>query len=49
MPRDIEKFWRNRISKEVLKYCDHDIEACIDCHELAILIRNGGRLTIATQ
>ena len=44
MRKDEERFWRNRIGKEILKYCDHDVEPCADCHELAILIRNGGRI-----
>lgn len=49
MQRDEEKFWRVRISKEILKYCDHDVEPCVDCHELSIIIRNGGRLNVPPQ
>ena len=48
MQRDEEKFWRARISKEILKYCDHDIEPCVDCHELSIIVKNGGRLNVAS-
>ena len=47
MHRDEEKFWRNRISKEILKYCDHDVEPCVDCHELSIIVKNGGRLNVS--
>lgn len=46
MRKDDERFWRNRIGREILKYCDHDVEPCADCHELAILIRNGGRISV---
>lgn len=49
MHRDEEKFWRNRISKEILRYCDHDIEPCVECHELSIMVKNGGRLYVSPQ
>jgi hypothetical protein len=46
MKHDDEWFWRRKISREILKYCTHAIEPCIDCHELAILVRNGGRIAL---
>lgn len=45
MPRDAEKFWRSRISKEILKYCTHDIDACLDCKELSVIVKNGGMIS----
>jgi hypothetical protein len=43
MKKDTESYWRNKISKEILWACEHDIDPCYECKELSLFIKNGMR------